>query len=83
MYTHIYVIYIVMYIYNTENTNPALHDNLDGWDGEGGGMRVHPDTIIPSPVSQGPTLTLNCGIHNISLHSFLFMPIFFTSLLAS
>lgn len=43
----------------------------------------YPDTIIPSPVSQGPTLTLNCGIHNISLHSFLFMPIFLTSLLAS
>lgn len=42
----------------------------------------YPDTIIPSPVSQGPTLTLNCGIH-ISLHSFLFMPIFLTSLLAS
>ena len=38
-----------MYIYNTENTNPALHDNLDGWDGEGGGMRVQNrgDTCMP------------------------------------
>ena len=38
-----------MYIYDVENTNPALRDNLDGWDGEGGGMRVQKggDTCMP------------------------------------
>lgn len=47
-------------------------------------LTIAPTQIESSPpVSQGPTHTLDRGIHNASLHSFLFMPIFLTSLSAS